>query len=109
MTSSSYDPNGPPHNARLNIDLVSQHSCWSPNLDDTYQWLEIDFRSNMTRVTAIATQGRGDDEVDEWVTKYALSYAEYQDNNFTYYKENNMRKVNMIKNATISKTNPGMF
>lgn len=98
MTSSSYYFNSPPYNARLNMDLGSLYnpSSWSPKTDDKNPWLQIDFRSNRTRVTAIATQGSGDEVADGWVTRYALSYAEYQDYIFTYYKQNNLKKVNMM-------------
>lgn len=57
---------------------------WSSRRLDANQWLQVDFRSQYTRVTGVATQGRND--YNQWVTRYNLQYAE-DGANFRYYKK----------------------
>jgi len=46
---------------------------WSALSNDVNQWIQVDFGS-YTRVTAVATQGRYND--DQWVTKYTFQYSD---------------------------------
>ena len=59
--------------------------CWAARINDVNQWYQIDLRSQYTRVTAVATQGRGDHP--QWVTRYKLQYNN-DGANFHYYREN---------------------
>lgn len=55
-------------------------------VSDKLPWIEIDLRKEMT-ITAIATQGYGDESVAEWVTSYRLMYTRKLD--FDYFMDIN--------------------
>ncbi|XP_068740044.1 uncharacterized protein [Montipora capricornis] len=83
--SSQWDPNHAAHQARLHFPgAPGKAASWSSRTNDINQWLQIDLRSQNTKLTAIASQGRAD--LDQWVTKFKLQYS---DNgvHFYYYKE----------------------
>ena len=70
------------HRARLNI------TSWPPgyraNAKTTdFHWVRVSLHSEMV-ITAIATQGYGEPQVDEWVSNYMLLY--YRDGDFLYFK-----------------------
>ena len=64
--------------------------AWSSLHLDEHQWLQVDFYGRYTRVTGVATQGRN--SIDQWVTKYKLSFSE-DGEDFQYYKEQGQIKV----------------
>ena len=83
--SSQWDPNHAAHQARLHFPgAPGKSASWSSRTNDINQWLQIDLGSQNTKLTAIASQGRADQ--DQWVTKFKLQYS---DNgvHFYYYKE----------------------
>ena len=57
---------------------------WSARTNDVNQWYQIDVGSKYTRVTGVATQGRGDHP--QWVTKYKLLHSN-DEVHFQYYRE----------------------
>lgn len=72
-STSDYNGYSGPERSRLNKEQDgSYYGGWSPKYPDIGQWLQIDL-GKTTKVTRIATRGR--DNVDWWVTKYALSYS----------------------------------
>ena len=60
------------------------------------QWYQVDLGSEYTKVTGIATQGRGD--YPEWVTKYKLRYSE-NGVKFYYYQEQSSVHVKVSHNS----------
>jgi len=56
-------------------------TSWCSSSVSSPQYLEADFRKVIT-VTGIATQG--DNEVDKWVTSYAISYGYDKQRRFNY-------------------------
>ncbi|KAL9955705.1 hypothetical protein ACROYT_G037065 [Oculina patagonica] len=72
-------------NGRLHFfPKVGQKGGWVAENIIERTWFQVDFGS-WTKVTRISTQGRQD--VDQWVTKYRVSYS-YDGVFFKYYKEN---------------------
>ena len=83
--SSEWDRNHGAKRGRLNIAKQgSLPAAWSSRRNDQNQWIQIDLRTHYTKVTAVATQGRGD--WDQWVTKYRLQYG-HDGEKFEFYKE----------------------
>ncbi|KAL9960826.1 hypothetical protein ACROYT_G034331 [Oculina patagonica] len=74
-TAISYLPS---KNARLN-----HPNNWGSTINNDEQWLDIDVGYEFTKITGVATQGRGD--WDQWVTKYKLQIT--FNNNSSFYKE----------------------
>lgn len=71
--SSMWDKNHPPWRGRLGITRVgSLIGSWSAKYNDNNQWIQV-FLGRVTKVTAVATQGRQD--YDQWVTSYSLQYS----------------------------------
>ena len=49
---------------------------WVAATNDENQWLEVDMKSQLTRVTRISTQGaHGDGSAPGWVTSYQLQFS----------------------------------
>ena len=70
---------------------LNEAQSWSAQTNDVNQVLIIDFGYENTKVTGVATQGRGNS--NQWVTKYKLEITSH---NITYfYKEpgQNVAKV----------------
>lgn len=60
--------------ARLHLtSSASGYGGWAALDNNHDQWLQVDLQQT-TRVTGIATQGRGD--YDQWVKEYKLQYGE---------------------------------
>lgn len=102
--SSEYDPNHAASHGRLNYR--GQYAAWSARTNDANQWLQIDLISYYITVTRIATQGRGSDVYDQWVTKYNLQYSN-DEVTFKHYREQgqNSDKVRYISFATDERLN----
>ena len=75
---------------RLNFQA---RGAWSAGTNAANEWLQIDLRSEHTRVTGVATQGRNS-YCCQWVTQYKLQYGD-DGVNFQYYKKRgqNVEKV----------------
>ena len=58
---------------------------WTSNTKNDQQWLQIDLGGFPNIVTAVATQGKQDD--DSWVTSYSLKYNEHSLGTFQDYIE----------------------
>ena len=84
--SSQWNANVAANKGRLNTYLG--WNSWSSLTNDANQWLQIDVLglATYTKVTRVATQGRGSPHYAQWVTKYKLQYSD-DGVNFQYYKE----------------------
>ena len=85
-SSSQRDENHAPFQGRLHFQASGRkQGSWVAASSDVHQWLQIDFGSQFTKVTRVATQGRNG-VCCEWVSRYKLQYC---DNgvNFQYYRE----------------------
>ena len=71
-----------PSRARLNL-MVGYASAWRTRNKEQGQWIQVDL-GDVTKVTKIGTQGRGDSS--QWVTKYKVSYS-YDGGYFEFYKQ----------------------
>jgi len=89
--STSHDAKLVPARARLNIHADSKgRGAWAAKTNNGKEWLQIDF-GELVRVTKVATQGQQDN--DNWVTKFTLSYSvdgihwvEYKENSVTWVR-----------------------
>lgn len=72
---------------------------WSAGVNEVNQWYQVDLGSEYTKVTGIATQGRGDHP--QWVTKYKLWYSENRVKSY-YYQEQGSVKVSHNSNRRLS-------
>jgi len=74
------------HGFGLNFRLarLRNNAGWAALVNDVNQWLQVDLQQT-TRVTSIATQGRGN--YPQWVTKYKLDYGE-DGQTFMFYRRN---------------------
>ena len=77
--SPQWSSNFAPFQGRLHFQ-----GSWSAGTNDLHQWLQLDLRSQYTKVAGVATQGENDR--DYWVTKYKLTYSD-DGVNFQYYGE----------------------
>ncbi|XP_068682590.1 polycystin-1-like protein 2 [Montipora foliosa] len=70
--------------ARLNL------TSWPPGFradpNQAGRWIKIDLEREMV-ITAISTQGYGDDSIQEWITKYMIMYSNGGD--YSYFKDLN--------------------
>ena len=83
--SSELSPNHRANQGRLNYMADGRKGgAWSAKTTDKNQWLQIDLRGPYATITAVATQGRHDE--DEWVTEYMLQYSN-ETLKFTHYRE----------------------
>ena len=83
--SSEWNSNHAAHQARLHFPgAPGKSASWSARVNNANQWLQIDLGNKNPKVTAIATQGRGD--YDQWVTKFKLEYSN-DGYHFYYYKD----------------------
>ena len=83
--SSELSPNHKANQSRLYYTADGgKGGAWSAKTTDKNQWLQIDLGGLYATVTAVATQGRHDE--DEWVTEYMLQYSN-ETLNFTHYRE----------------------
>ena len=71
---------------------------WSSGTLDLNQWYQIDLLSNYTRVTGVATQGRGN--FPQWVTSYKLQYSN-NEADFQYYREQGQAEDKVQKNNIV--------
>ena len=67
---------------RPNTDSSGSGS-WRANTEDQNQWIQVDFDSS-TVVTAIVTQGRDNDNNNQWVTQYSVEYTAHSGSSWTY-------------------------
>ena len=83
--SSVRGPNHKANRGRLYYTAVGgKREAWSAKKNDENPWLQIDLGGLYATVTAVATQGRHDE--DEWVTEYMLQYSN-ETSNFQHYRE----------------------
>ena len=83
--SSELSPNHKANQGRLYYTTDGgKGGAWSAKTTDKNQWLQIDLGGLNATVTAVATQGRHDE--DEWVTEYMLQYSN-ETLNFQHYRE----------------------
>ena len=72
--SSELSLNHKANQGRLHYTAVGDKGgAWSAEKNDENPWLQIDIGGLYATVTAVATQGRHDE--DEWVTEYMLQYS----------------------------------
>ena len=93
--SSSYQMAELPHYGRLNE--TRQNGAWCPkskNVDKGIEYLQVDM-GTVYDVCAVATQGRAEDSVSEWVTGYTLRFSSDGIIWNSYY-ENNVEKVSKL-------------
>ena len=83
-TSSQWDNNHAAIQGRLHFAQAGKRGAWSARTNDVNQWLQVDLGNMYTKVSRVASQGRGD--ADQWVTKYKLQYST-DGVNFQYYKD----------------------
>ena len=90
--SSQYTNNFPAFQGRLHIQKIGlKQGVWAAALPlDGNQWLQIDLRSQQTKVTRVATQGRN--KHHQWVTKYKLQYGNKEES-LQYFKEQRQSAV----------------
>ena len=68
-----WDGNHGATNARLDKpNGGGRTGAWSAKTNDGNQWIQVTF-SKATKVTAVGIQGRYD--LDQWVTKFRVSYS----------------------------------
>ena len=67
-------------------ETPGKRGSWSALTNDVNQWLQVNLRSELTRVTGVASQGRNSLVFNQWVTKYKLQYSS-DGVSFTYYQE----------------------
>ena len=82
--STEYDQSLVASCGRLQLQYGGCHGSWAAAVLDANQWLQVDFVSQYTTVTGVATQGRN--VGSQWVTMYRLQYGN-DGVNFQYYKE----------------------
>ena len=87
ITASYYNSPTSPSKARLNAS-----AAWCTKVNDPNSWLQVDFFWTVI-VSRIQTQGR--QNVNQWVTKFTVSYRQ-DGNSFQPYKENDVVKVESI-------------
>ncbi len=81
---SQWDVNHSAIQSRINFKGAGGiRGAWSAASNSRNQWLQIDLGSQYTKVTRVATQGRGD--YPQWVTKYKLEFSN-DGVNFQYYR-----------------------
>jgi len=85
---------------RLNVaHSPGKGGSWSARHLDQNQWLQIDVRSQYTKVTRVATQGRGD--YPQWVTKYMLQFinggGNFHDYKLQYHTTYKVKAPNPLK------------
>lgn len=71
-----------PHRARLNLTSWPPGYRADPNQGSG--WIKVELGKKMV-ITAIATQGFGDDSVEEWISQYMVMYSNGGD--YTYFKD----------------------
>ena len=73
--------------ARLHLQKhsSSNRGGWTSNNNNGQQWLQINLGGTPNIVTAVATQGKQDE--DSWVTSYSLKYKEHSSGTFKDYIE----------------------
>ncbi len=99
ISASSYFKTMPPENGRLHFetDASNRKSCWGPRQElGQEEWIQIDLKSLHT-VTAIITQGDGDNWRYHWVETYRVHYASKEGSTnewLTYKNLDGTAKVN---------------
>ena len=88
ITASSSSPLNGPEKARFE----SNNGGWQSLHTDLNQWIQVDL-GNITKVTGIATQGIFN--LNQWVTKYSLSYRLNEDP-YMSYKNDEVRLMPVI-------------
>ncbi|XP_031556155.1 venom prothrombin activator omicarin-C non-catalytic subunit-like, partial [Actinia tenebrosa] len=87
--TSYYNNEHHPYMGRLGSD-----SAWGPEKQKGYDYLQIDVGA-VSYICSIASQGNGDNELYEWVTKYEVLYST-TNNQYITYSENGTDKVKCI-------------
>lgn len=90
--NSSYRMAELPHYGRLNE--TRQNGAWCPESKSNSEYLQVDM-GTVYDVCAVATQGRAEDSVSEWVTGYTLRFS-LDGTIWNSYHENNVEKVSKL-------------
>ena len=89
--SSSYNSDSDVRNIRL-ATTQRPVAAWCAAHSNVHQHVQVDF-GEITRVTGVATQGRGDN-YQQWVTAYKIMYSNDK-RVWKYYREDNEDKVSL--------------
>ena len=93
MASSQYNQYYGPDRGRLRTEGEGNYGGgWAAQYNDVNQFLQFDF-SKVTKLTAVATQGRSD--ADWMVTSYTLAYS-VDGGSFTTYGEGDGQVSNIL-------------
>ena len=93
MASSQYNQYYGPDRGRLRTEGEGSYGGgWAAQYNDVHQFLQFDF-SKVTKLTAVATQGRS--EADWMVTSYTLAYS-VDGGSFTTYGEGDGQVSNSL-------------
>ena len=83
--SSEWNDNETAIRSRLHLQKDGDKpGGWAADTSDGGQWLQVDLKSQHTKVTRVATQGRSDHP--HWVYNYTLQYSN-NGVNFQNYRE----------------------
>ncbi len=74
VASSEWDANHGPGHIRLDYNTKEGASSWSAAVNDSNQWVIVNFGLKPVRVTRLVTQGRGN--YDQWVTSFKVQYSQ---------------------------------
>ena len=88
ITASTFTTGYGPEKARFE----SKYGGWKSLNADLSQWIQVDL-GNITKVTGIATQGIFN--LNQWVTKYSLSYRLNEDP-YISYKNDEVRVMSVF-------------
>ena len=90
--STEYNAAHGARNGRLNFRAgKGRTGAWSARYNDPGQWLQVDLRYTM-EIRRVATQGRQEVKVKQWVTSYTLSYSQ-DGGHFMPYKNNQVSGI----------------
>lgn len=65
---------------------ASSAGSWTTVSNNVDEWLQIDLKTQGTKVSGVATQGRDTNSYEHWVTKYKLQYSN-DEVRFEYYRD----------------------
>lgn len=65
---------------------ASSAGSWTTTSNNADEWLQIDLKTQGTKVSGVATQGRDTTSYEHWVTKYKLEYSN-DEVRFQYYRD----------------------
>ena len=99
--STQWNNNYGTSRARLNLKVTGvKGGAWVTRVLDLKQWLQVDLGS-YTIVTGVATQGRNEPRLRQWVTKYRLQYST-DGVNFHFYIEKGDNSLKVFSSFFLS-------